>query len=51
MQSTRDRFLLGLSSDGGNTEIMTRAVLTLHTSLLRTALCAVLLPYHCRESR
>jgi len=55
MQSTRDRFLLCLSSDGGNTEITTKAVLTLHyllpTTLLSIATCAVLLPYPRRESR
>ena len=55
MQSTRDRFVLGLSSDGDSTEVTTKAVLTLHyilhTSLLCTAPCAVLLPYPRRESR
>ena len=55
MQSTNDRFLFGLFSDGDNTEITTKAVLTLHyllhTSLLCTAPCAALLPSPRRESR
>jgi hypothetical protein len=55
MQSTNGRFLLGLSSDGDNTETTTKAVLALHyllhTSLLCTALCAALLPSPRRESR
>jgi hypothetical protein len=55
MQPTNDRFLLGLSSDGDNSEITTKVVLTLHyvlhTSLLCTAPCATLQPSPRRECR